>query len=79
MLTHIIHIITTIMMILITLILTFKGNSGSGQFLQVSGLKIIFDVRRPPGDRLLQVSDTDKMIILMLFGDRLEIGSFRYQ
>jgi len=32
-----------------------KGNSGSGQFLQVSGLKIIFDVRRPPGDRLLQV------------------------
>lgn len=31
------------------------GNSGSGQFLQVSGLKIIFDVRRPPGDRLLQV------------------------
>jgi len=32
-----------------------KGNSGSGQFLQVSGLKIIFDVRRPPGDRILQV------------------------
>jgi len=32
-----------------------KGNAGSGQFLQVSGLKIIFDVRRPPGDRLVQV------------------------
>jgi len=32
-----------------------KGNAGSGQFLQVSGLKIIFDVRRPPGDRLIQV------------------------
>jgi len=32
-----------------------KGNAGSGQFLQVSGLKVIFDVRRPPGDRLVQV------------------------
>ena len=37
------------------LILNLKGNAGSGQFLQVSGLKVIFDVRRPPGDRLVQV------------------------
>jgi len=32
-----------------------KGNAGSGQFLQVSGLKVVFDVRRPPGDRVVQV------------------------
>merc|ERR1712013_200196 len=32
-----------------------KGNAGSGQFLQVSGVKVVFDVRRPPGDRVVQV------------------------
>ena len=43
------------LIIIIALILNLKGNAGSGQFLQVSGLKVIFDVRRPPGDRLVQV------------------------
>ena len=32
-----------------------QGNAGSGQFLQVSGVKVVFDVRRPPGDRVVQV------------------------
>ena len=35
--------------------LCLQGNAGSGQFLQVSGVKVVFDVRRPPGDRVVQV------------------------
>ena len=66
------------LIIIIALILNLKGNAGSGQFLQVSGLKVIFDVRRPPGDRLVQVLfivcvmlKMTNQIILLLAGEGL--------